>query len=438
MSNAAQTDVAPSAGAGAREDRAGLALLCAMLVLNSATFRVVDPFAVTFDWQSLARLAVLALGCGYAVFHFRLALGRLTRFPMAWLLLYIAWAWLALPGAIALNYAAAACLTLTSSALFTAVLLERTSGESIVKAVVATLAALSAVCWIAQFAWPELTNVLEVLADIEPARWRLGGVMHANSLGAHCALAIGLLCVGRSVWKWPWRPIVLLTAYFSATMLATNSRTAVLTLGATLSFFAVRKAPVVLPLAGTALASAFLVGEWSGADWSRPLAFLSREGTTDELTSLTGRTELWAMALDSIAQSPVWGWGFGCSRFVLFMGPMSVPALHPHNMFLDTMIETGIIGGLIHLAMVLALVRRLITNPCPFPDMILLLVVVMGMTEVPVFNQLPEAFTLTWMLALGWQRGDSAAPVSPARLKVSKTVIPNLKPNIQTAPEVAT
>lgn len=440
MSSTALTAVQPRSGAHAREDRAGLALFCASLVFNYATFRVVDPYALTFDWQSVLRIVLLGVCGGYAVCNYRLALERLMRFPMAWLLLYIGWAWLTLPAAISVNYAAAACLTLTSSALFTAALLERTSGESIAKSLVVTLALLSIACWIAQYAWPDIANVNELFGDIQPIKWRLGGLMHPNGLGAHCAVGIGMLCVGRITWKWPWRPIVALALLFLMTLLATNSRTSLMMIGVALSFFAVRKAPALLALGGAVLAAAFLVGELAGADWSRGLVFASRRGTMEEITSFTGRTDLWAIALDHIAQSPVWGWGYGCSRFV-FMKLAIFPAQHPHNMFLDTMFETGIVGGLIQAAMALALVRRLLVRPCPFPDMILLMVLVMGTAEVPVFNPVPEIFTLSWMLALGWQREDREFSILDLQLQVPHTAIQNPIParrdKIQNMPGVA-
>ncbi|HEV3339714.1 MAG TPA: hypothetical protein VG125_05140, partial [Pirellulales bacterium] len=65
---------------------------------------------------------------------------------------------------------------------------------------------------------------------------------------------------------------------------------------------------------------------------------------------------------------------------------------------------TGIPGALIEAAMLFALLRRSVTRPSPFPDTVLVLVAVMGVVEVPIFNPLPEAFTLSWMLALGWKR----------------------------------
>lgn len=405
MSSAALTLApVPRAANSSLGNQAGLALLSACIVFNYATFRAVDPYALTIDWQAALRVVLCAACAAYALLNLHHAVGRITRFPMAWLFLFVVWAGLTLPAAISPGYAVAACATLGTSALFTAVLVERVPGELIVRAIIGTIALLAIVCWIAQFVRPDIANVDELFADIEPIRWRLGGVMHPNGLGAHCALGVGMLFVGRKTWKWRWQPIVWLAALFVTTLIATGSRTASMMLIAAAAFFAVRRAPMLLALAAACIAVGVFFGELVGFEWSRWLTTnVSRRGTMQEIVTFTGRTDLWAIALDHIAASPVWGYGFGCSRFI-FLDLAIFPAQHPHNMFLDTLVETGIVGGLIEAAMVVALVRRMIWRPSPFPDMILLLVAVMGTAEVPVFNPLPEVFTLSWMLALAWRR----------------------------------
>jgi hypothetical protein len=73
--------------------------------------------------------------------------------------------------------------------------------------------------------------------------------------------------------------------------------------------------------------------------------------------------------------------------------------------------------------------------------MILLMVLVMGTAEVPVFNPVPEIFTLSWMLALGWQREDREFSILDLQLQVPHTAIQNPIParrdKIQNMPGVA-
>jgi O-antigen ligase len=413
----------------------GLSLLAACILVNDANFRVADAEEVNADWQTALRLGLCAL-CGlYGAWNLPVALRRLIRFPMAWLLVFLAWGWLTLPTAIAPHYAAAACAALTSMVLFTATLVERTSGESITKTIVTAIVLLAIGCWVAQFTRPELGQPDYLTPGHEPATWRLGGLTHPNGLGAHCALAIGLLFVGRSMWRWTWQSVGLLSVFLAVTLLATGSRTSCLMIAVGLAVLGVRRAPIVLALAVAVLAAAVFVGEIGGVDWTVWLTALTRDGDVQEISTFTGRTDLWSMAIDHVARSPLVGYGYGCSRYI-FLDLATFPATHPHNLLLDTMVETGIPGALIELAMFLALLRRARYRPCAFPDVVLLSVAVMGIAEVPIFNPLPEAFTLSWMLALGWKR-DFRFSILDFQL-VERITIQNPKSQIQNSEGGAT
>ena len=419
-------------------NQAGLALLAACIMVNDASFRVANPDEVSLDWQTALRLALCALCGGFAVLNLPQALGALARFPMAWLLLFAGWALVTLPFAVQPAYAVAACAALVSTALFTAAIVARVPGESIVKTILGSILLLAVGCWIAQFTRPELGQPDYLTPGHEPAVWRLGGLTHPNGLGAHCALAVGMLLVGRMTWKWRWTVVLPLAAFFGVTLLCTHSRTSCLMVAAAGALIAARKNAGLLALAVAGLAGAVLLGEAGGADWIRMLNMLTRENDVHEIATFTGRTELWGTAIDYIRQSPVWGYGYGCSRY-LFLDAAAFPATHPHNLFLDTAVETGIIGALIETAMFVALIRRLIVRPCPFADTVLVLVAVMGLVEVPVFNPLPEAFTLSWMLALGWKREDFGLLASKTNERICpiQNPIPARRDKIQNSPGVA-
>ncbi|HWB12872.1 MAG TPA: O-antigen ligase [Pirellulales bacterium] len=389
-------------------NQVGLALMAACIIVNDASFRVADPNEVSLDWQTALRLAICGLCGGYAVLNLPRALASLGRFPMVWLLLFAGWAVVTLPFAVEPLYASTACAAMVSMALFAAAIVARIPGEAIVKTIVGSVVLLSIGCWIAQFTRPELGQPDYLTPGHEPPGWRLGGLMHPNGLGAHCALALGMLLVGRMTWKWRWPSVFALGALFGVTLLCTVSRTSCLMVAALGASLAVRKAPGPLALAFAGLAGLVLAGEAAGTDWARLMTGLTRESALDEIYTLTGRTDLWETAIEYIRQSPIWGHGYGCSRY-LFLEAADFPATHPHNQFLDTAVETGLVGAIIEAAMFFALARRLIWRPCSFPDTVLVLIAVMGIAECPVFNPLPEAMTLSWMLALGWRREESSS-----------------------------
>jgi O-antigen ligase len=212
-----------------------------------------------------------------------------------------------------------------------------------------------------------------------------------------------MLLVGRMTWKWKWPSIFALAALFGVTLLCTGSRTSCLMVAAAGALVAARQSPGLLAVVCAGLASLVLAGEAMSVDWERLLAGLTREYGMDEIYTLTGRTDLWETAIEYIRQSPLWGHGYACSRY-LFLDAADFPATHPHNQLLDTAVETGLVGALLEVAMFVALARRLVWRPCYFADIVLVLIFVMGIAECPIFNPVPQALTLSWMLALGWRR----------------------------------
>jgi O-antigen ligase len=75
---------------------------------------------------------------------------------------------------------------------------------------------------------------------------------------------------------------------------------------------------------------------------------LSRSGDSRELTTLTGRTEVWSITSHLIADRPVAGHGVGSSGAlfaeVVRSGQLWWEAFSPHNVLLTVALETGAIG----------------------------------------------------------------------------------------------
>jgi O-antigen ligase len=79
-----------------------------------------------------------------------------------------------------------------------------------------------------------------------------------------------------------------------------------------------------------------------------------------ELSTLTGRTELWAVGLSEIQHSPVLGHGYAASRVIYNSAwPGHEEAQHLHNGFLEALYNNGLPGLLLVLAMHIAIVGNL-------------------------------------------------------------------------------
>lgn len=394
--------VTPAALTDALLRWSGMALLAAIVIVNEANFRVADPDVVGLDWQSLLRLGVCAL-CGlYGILHLPQTQRCLLRFPGVCCSIFAAWALATAPLAVDPAYALAAAIALVCVLLFAPAVLLRLGRAAVVKTLVAALVGFAAACWVAQFTRPELGQPEYLMPGQEPV-WRLGGLTHPNGLGGFCALAIGLLGVlgtsGQVRWRWLAAPL----AFMALTLGMTDSRTSQVGVAALGLLFLVRRTrPAVLACGAAVLALAVLGAEIGGVDWSHWIVGAAREGDAEELYSANGRTELWQFTIDKAARAPWIGYGFGGSRFLMSDFEL-FPAAHPHQLLLDCLLETGVFGLLLLGAMFLGQLWRLWAAPAAFADVVTVLVLVSGLTETPIFNPVPEAFTLLWLIALFWR-----------------------------------
>ncbi|MGQ7846330.1 O-antigen ligase family protein [Granulosicoccus sp. 3-233] len=71
--------------------------------------------------------------------------------------------------------------------------------------------------------------------------------------------------------------------------------------------------------------------------------YLSITGSMGKDATLSGRTELWAIASDAINLKPWLGWGFDSHQSVMAERTFSVRFNHYHNGFLDTVVAGGVV-----------------------------------------------------------------------------------------------
>ncbi len=102
-----------------------------------------------------------------------------------------------------------------------------------------------------------------------------------------------------------------------------------------------------------ALASATLVLSLVGGQMQSRMGTAAAMGRTDDISSLTGRLPLWEELVDTIGERPIVGHGylaFWTPEQVEYLGDLfkwEVP--HGHNMYLDVLIDCGMIGLLLFL-----------------------------------------------------------------------------------------
>jgi O-antigen ligase len=129
----------------------------------------------------------------------------------------------------------------------------------------------------------------------------------------------------------------------------TASRTAIggLVVGFTIMMAAKRRLILFACLCGALTVSAFLIPTWSGI----LTTYLARSQSAAQLTALNGRVAIYADAWQKIQEHWLLGEGFMSNRVaVLDEQADGSGTLHAHNILLEALTGTGIIGGFFALA----------------------------------------------------------------------------------------
>lgn len=157
---------------------------------------------------------------------------------------------------------------------------------------------------------------------------------NANGVGRYAAVA-GLvagarLLSGKAVGRWWWAGVLALAL---GMMLLTRSRSTLL--GASLAGAALlvlyrgRKGALV---AGGTAALGLLTGLLTGS----LVSYLRRGETLSYITSLSGRSHVWAAALEHLPASPLVGFGFQADRVLL--------GEHLHDAWFQALFQAGLLG----------------------------------------------------------------------------------------------
>ena len=397
---------------------AALLVVFAGLTTVDLTYPEADQFET--DWQLYMRLAICG-GCGlFGVLHLPWTKRHFATFPFAWCVLFAAWGLVTVPFALNPFYAAASWVTLSCVLVFAPAILLRLGGRRVVLAILTGIFAYVSWSWFAYFFVPEMGRYGFKMPDGEVI-YRVGG--NAQELGLQAAIATGLLLVLGLERSAKWRRLALPLVVAAGTLPFTQSRTAMVLMVAVIGIVYLRRLKTVwlfatgLVLAG-ALTLALLAGS-SGllaVDVDELAERFSRSGQPDEIYSMTGRTPIWEYAVERIRESPIIGYGYGNARQALADGAGGYEAFelhHAHNLLLNVLLCTGVVGGLLLLGMVVTPTLALLRRPAALADLALVIVLVAGLTEPVLFGPMPRVMTIVWFVGVLWRQ--TGASLDPGR-----------------------
>lgn len=397
---------------------AALALLAAVVVLaTDAAPR--GSFAGDLDLQSVGKLALWCSGLVLAAWRWR-ELAAAARQPASGLIVAFAlWGLLSALWSATPAYSAAAALGLLGVWATATLCAQQLSARASAAALAGGLMTAVAISLALGVLAPERALTAMEGGTIQ----RLSGLFASpNNLGRAAALLLLMMLL--ALWATlsgtggrvrPRRGLAVLAALAgaalsTAALVLSESRAA---LGALLLGLAVALAPPLWRRARAAawlaaLALALLAGVAALALLSsatlRTVALdaVSRTGQLEELTSFTGRTDIWRAVVGLIGEAPWLGHGFASGREVLpaaFQGAWGWTTTSAHNQWLQAWMTTGAVGlGLVLLAQA-AWLRAALARPQPLRDGVMTFVLAVGVFEAGALGPSITLLTFAWCWA---------------------------------------
>ena len=265
---------------------------------------------------------------------------------------------------------------------------------------------LSQVRWLAELNYVAPSRLIDLSWLGLPGRWA-GPFPHPNNLGLFAAVAVtyALWRGGRLRW-WVGLPslaLLLMSGSFGA-LAALVAGAATLFVFRRASGITRRSFSAAVVVATTA---AFLV--WLNAS------------STAGIVTLTGRTTFWGLYWEYIQQKPLLGWGPDAGRYLVSIGVLPYPASQAHNLLLNTLFISGLLGLVCTgVCLVLMLLRSLSAarTGLTLPLALLAVLGVTSVTETP-FNYL--SFNVAWaILLIVWVSVSSGRATDQACINVDR------------------
>jgi O-antigen ligase len=396
-----------------------LTFLVVLAFVNDGLFRVREPGDIGLDWQNAMKLALWAGAFAIGVCRLPRSYQILCGPTYLWVFVYISYALTSCIFSASPGYSFGTAMGLVGMPLFGAALAVTAGEKPILVAFMLSLLVFLVLGWGAYFAVPELGRSLFITSRGTVVERICGLAGQANALGNVLAVFLAVLFL---LWLrghlsiWICTP---LAAFGVMTLLAADSRTALLALLIGIAAITVRRsvwlwgtsslAGIGILLIGMSIPLRDLLGLTSG---------LSRSGDPTELFTLTGRTEIWEYAWTKIVLNPWVGYGYNASKFILpdFDGLPGLKIDEAHNMLLQNLLAVGIIGTIPLGGFLLQQLVDFVRHPDSRRDLLVFMTLIWGITVAGPFGSTPTVMTLSIFILLPFSRLAAVAGAAPADL----------------------
>ena len=337
----------------------GLALLTMISAINLVDVRY-QKLTIDLDYQVLCKLGLIGVSSLYVMYAF-LTEARIRQilfsFPGFYFVLLIFFFSLACLTALSPTFAIASTGALAVVIVLTIAVAVQNGLNATLNGVFFGMSMFVLVSWVAWLFVPSVGVFAEPLADGEFS-YRMAGLAHPNTLGQFSGLTIVLGSVSYFKYGQKSRIRLVIIAFAAGALVMSLSRTSIAaTLAAMIMGFRhelnfrkyLRAYLTAFLLVLVLLIFAFWFLDF-GYLVEKQMKGMTKSGEVSELTSATGRIEIWAESIGYIVDRPIIGYGAASSKELLVDF-----SSHTHNMILHVALATGIFGGA---AFVMLLVHR--------------------------------------------------------------------------------
>ncbi len=361
---------------------------------------------VSLDWQSALKLIIFVGAFAIGIVHSKMYLKRIKSASAFWLLLFILWSICTSVYSPIPQYTFGATFSFLGLFLFALVVTQKLNNRQILYTIAWSMGALIFISWIAFALDLEIAYKLNYSSSGQVKRFSgFGG--SPNSMGRFASLFLLILFLNYVYKLARLKKIIAPSIVGGATLFLTWSRSSMLAIVAVVTTFYLRKRPFLLLFCIISIIFLFLYYEVNtSSNIESSIQSLSRSGSVEELYSFTGRMNIWIFVWEKFLQSPVVGYGYAASRVIItggFSSRWGFTSTTAHNMVLQSLLDTGLIGTLF---LGLALVNhgiRWFRKPSPIGGATLVYVLLQGFFESGPIGSIPNLLSFFLILSFFWK-----------------------------------
>ena len=388
------------------EELLGWLLVCGCTFLNLANV-LIDKDKVGLDFQVLAKLGLIGLGGCYGLNGFltRTRVRKiLLSFPVAWLVIILAFYFIAIPFSVSAKFSFVSTCSCVAVVLMTVTALDHLGVMKTLHAIFVGMAMFVIGSWLAYFLVPSIGVMAEPITGGQFVI-RMSGLAHPNTLGQFSGMTVVLSVILFFSYRQRSSLILIVGLLALGALINSFSRTSLLACMVSLMvgyrhLYLRREYFGYFTLAAAMLLLATLMASTQvdlGDKLTSKLELLSKSDDADELTTATGRSEIWAQAIYLLKQQPITGYGAATQKFFL-----QDYSSYTHNMLLNIAFSGGVFAGIAALLMIIGRLKSLFFQRHPLVDSLAVFIIVNGLFENVMLSILCGLPTMLWVMCLAW------------------------------------